>query len=68
MYRIKFESKVDQSNKGYFQTKLNEGFMSCSLLHPHMASVMSQKELDDVMQFLKDQGEYDYYDFVIEEV
>ena len=67
-YRLKFKSFTNPDNKGYFVRKLKVGFKSCSLLYPAMARTMSKKELDDVMQFMQEQGELEYYDFEIEEV
>lgn len=67
-YRIKFKSKTNSENKGYFVRKLKVGFKACPLMYPEMARTMNKKALDDVMQFLEEQGEMDYYDFVIEEV
>jgi hypothetical protein len=66
-YRIKFISKNNPENKGYFVRKLKVGFKACSVLYPEMARVMHKKTLDDIMQFLEKQGEMDYYDFIIEE-
>ena len=67
-YRIKFTSKTDNKNTGYFVRKLKVGFKACSLLYPEMARTMNKSSLNDVMNFLEEQGEMDYYDFVIEEV
>lgn len=67
-YRIKFIAKNNAENKGYFVRKLKVGFKACSVLYPEMARTMNKKALNEVMQFLKRQGEMDYYDFVIEEV
>ena len=67
-YRIKFTSKTNSTNQGYFVRKLKVGFKACSLLHPEMAREMKRNVLNDVMQFLEEQGEMDYYDFTIEEV
>lgn len=67
-YRIKFTSKTDSKNQGYFVRKLKVGFKACSLLYPEMARIMNKSSLNDVMNFLEKQGEMDYYDFVIEEV
>lgn len=67
-YRIKFISKTNNKNTGYFVRKLKVGFKACSLLHPEMARTMNERSLNDIMNFLEEQGEIDYYDFVIEEV
>ena len=67
-YRIIFTSKNNPNNKGYFVRKLKTGFKACSLLYPNMARIMDKKALDDVMKFLDEQGEMDYYDFIIENV
>ena len=64
-YRIKFNSKTNSENKGYFVRKLKIGFKACSLMYPEMARILNKKALDDVMHFLKEQGEMDYYDFGI---
>ena len=67
-YRLKFKSYAIPENKGYFVGKLKVGFKACSLLYPDMARTMDKKTLDDIMQFMKDQGELEYYEFEIEEV
>ena len=67
-YRIKFESKINPENKGYFVRKLKVGFKGCSLLYPNMAREMKKQALNDVINFLKEQGEMEYYNFIIEEV
>jgi hypothetical protein len=67
-YRVKFKSKTNSENQGYFVRKLKIGFKACSLCHPEMARCMDKISLSDVMQFLKEQGEMEYYDFTIEEV
>lgn len=67
-YRIKFISKTDPKNTGYFVSKLKIGFKGCPLLYPEMARNMNKKVLDETMQFLIEQGEMDYYNFIIEEV
>lgn len=67
-YRIKFKSKIDNKNAGYFVRKLKIGFKVCSLLYPEMARKMDKNTLNDVMQFLEKQGEMDYYEFTIEDV
>lgn len=67
-YRIKFQSKNKPENTGYFVRKLKVGFKACPLLYPEMARTMNKKTLDEVMKFLEEQGEMDYYDFIIEEV
>lgn len=67
-FRLKFTSKVVHDNIGYFVRKRKVGFTACSLQHPKMAKILTQEELDDVMQFMQEQGELDFYDFEIEEV
>ena len=67
-YRIKFISKNNPENKGYFVRKLKIGFKACPLQYPKMARNMSKEAIKDVMDFLETQGEMDYYDFIIEEV
>jgi hypothetical protein len=59
--------KNNPENKGYFIRRLKAGFKACSVLYPEMARTMNKKALNEVMQFLKEQGEMDYYDFIIEE-
>lgn len=67
-YRIKFVSKDNPENKGYFMRRLKVGFKACSALYPEMARAMNKKSLDEVIQFLNEQGQIDYYHFTIEEV
>jgi hypothetical protein len=67
-YRLKFKSYSNPDNEGYFVRKLKVGFKACPLLYPDMARTMNKKALDDVMQFMKDQGELEYYEFEIEGV
>lgn len=66
-HRLKFKSYTHPENEGYFVRKLKVGFKGCSLLYPNMARTMDKRALDDVMQFMKDQGELEYYEFEIEE-
>lgn len=67
-YRVKFVSKNNPDNSGYFVRKLKVGFKACSLKWPEMARVMTKVAVKEVMNFLQEQGEFDYYDFIIEEV
>ena len=67
-YRIKFVSKSNSDNTGYFVRKLKVGFKACSLLYPNMARTMNKKALDDAMKHLSEQGELEYYDFTVETV
>lgn len=67
-YRLKFISKNNPDNTGYFVRKLKVGFKACSLQWPEVARVMTKKTVEEVMNFLQEQGEFDYYDFIIEEV
>ena len=67
-YRIKFVSKTDPKNKGYYVRKLKVGFKGCSLNYPESAKVVTEKDIDKIMQFLNEQGELDYYNFIIEEI
>ena len=67
-YRLKFKSLSHPENDGYFVRKLKVGFQGCSLLYPDMARSMNERTLDDVMQFMKDQGELEYYEFEVEEI
>ena len=67
-YRLKFKFHTDPDNQGYFVRKLKVGFKGCSLLYPDMARVMSKQTIDDVMQFMQEQGEMEYYSFELEEI
>lgn len=67
-FRLKFTSKIVPDNTGYFVRKRKVGFTACPLKHPEMAKGLTQEKLDDVMQFMQEQGETDYYDFEIEKV
>lgn len=67
-YRLKFKSLSHPENAGYFVRKLKVGFKGCPLLYPDMARVMNQKTLDNVMQFMKDQGELEFYQFEVERI
>ena len=68
IYRIKFISKTNENNRGYFQRKLKIGFKGVSVLCPEMAQIMDKVTLNKTLEFLKDQGEMPYYNFIIEEV
>ena len=67
-YRVRFVAKNNPENRGYFVRKLKVGFRSCSTLYPEMAKVMTKAKFEEVMHFLREQGEFDYYDFTVEEV
>lgn len=67
-FRLKFTSKTTPNNTGYFVRKRKVGFTACPLKYPEMAKVLTKEKLDDVMQFMQEQDEVDYYDFEIEEV
>lgn len=67
-FRLKFTSKVVPDNTGYFVRKRKVGFTACPLQHPEMAKILTQEKLDDVMQFMREQDEFNYYDFEIEEI
>ena len=67
-YRLKFKSHHNPNNEGYFVRKLKVGFKGCSLLYPDMARVMDNSTLQNVMEFLRAQGELEYYEFIAEEV
>ncbi len=67
-YRLKFVSKANSENTGYFVRKRKTGFTACSLLYPDMARILTKETLADVMVFLKEQGELDYYIFETEVV
>lgn len=66
-YRLKFTSKTDPNNTGYFIRKRKVGFTACSLKHPEMAKEFkTEADVEDVMQFMQEQGELDYYTFETE--
>ena len=67
-YRLKYTSKTDNTNTGYFVRRLKEGFKGCSLKWPSMARVLTEEGIEATLKFMEEQGELDHYVFEKEQV